>query len=1033
MDWQVESGKRVSVFISSTSSDLTDARQLVTKVLLKLGAYPVVQEHFGPDSRTIEGIILEKVRSCDAIILLIGHAFGTNSGKIIEGNERSYTQLEFDVSVKYNKPIYLFISTDEFNNSHPLNEPESLKELQANFRNEIINDTRKYEWFSSEKELQEKIHGVVQPIIAKSYKKSMVYVHPPPRPSIFVGRDEELIQVKDALLDQSPSTIAILGMGGQGKTTLIAQSLRSMQDFPFSAGIWISTARGSFTFGHFLDKALEIFEKSNFEKMALPGMEDRVTRLIELMQKRPVLIVIDGIERWLKGWSSDTIQKSDISNDTYTRESVFDGLDTFLMEASALDNGSHLVIISRALPEILDTLLCAIVPILPNGRRDLGLQGLMPNEAVKLLKSMGVLASDEKMIEIANRLVCHPLALIGFAKIAMKLGPRWEKVILNAGLNSNQAFFQLLKETQKHLPDSNRSTILLKLASLCLDNVHLELLEWLWHWESKSHENGIKNDDWLIHRVIALSEWNLITWDPANLIISFHPLVKEYFASLWNSEETTKIFARISTWYNSKGFIKDISSLDAAQGPFLALKHSLLANDVITALNIMFGENNSELKLYNWMVLNGHLWECSELLSEIINISEGETKGQCIIAKANLMYQLDLPQLTSVEIDEAMAIFKAKIHTKSPNVFLNLAKCFALKGIISAETKRSSDAIPFYDQAIMIFNKANKDKGDKIINDLVKTISNRGVAKFGIGDWESALDDYKHADGLLRNVVIDKPENVIHNGNELQVNIAAIKILDGKIDEAIKMLEPLVNDIRKKSHLLKNTTDKNNYFPFITLGAAYNKILQPFSAIKILTEIVEPVKSLEEKGQKHIRNILAQVLTNRAQSYLLCCMEKEALEDANYATQLYDDLIADGSDHFSGQFANALFLRAYANFINGNNDLCENDINKANLLSSNWIKDWFTETNISLVFLENALEAISYLPDSFKIQKAELLKNIITIVNNLDNVELRFGLFQKVLKVLHINRELIRRVALQLKIEFPIDNLNKHLTNNLLN
>src|SRR5438034_709267 len=57
MDWQVESGKRAAVFVSATTADLGPCRELVTRILIQEGIFPVVQDHFGPDHRELRRVI----------------------------------------------------------------------------------------------------------------------------------------------------------------------------------------------------------------------------------------------------------------------------------------------------------------------------------------------------------------------------------------------------------------------------------------------------------------------------------------------------------------------------------------------------------------------------------------------------------------------------------------------------------------------------------------------------------------------------------------------------------------------------------------------------------------------------------------------------------------------------------------------------------------------------------------------------------------------------------------------------------------
>jgi len=164
-DWQVESGLRTAVFLSATSSDLGECRRRVSDILLEAGILPVAQDYFGPDPRTIEGLLLDKILAADAVVCLVGHAFG--AAPMIDGQiaGRSYTQMEYDLAVHYERQVYIFIATDRFAQAHLVHEAESLRANQQVHRKAISSGPRKYQEFSTLKELEGHIHALVRPIL----------------------------------------------------------------------------------------------------------------------------------------------------------------------------------------------------------------------------------------------------------------------------------------------------------------------------------------------------------------------------------------------------------------------------------------------------------------------------------------------------------------------------------------------------------------------------------------------------------------------------------------------------------------------------------------------------------------------------------------------------------------------------------------------------------------------------------------------------------------------------------------------------
>ena len=152
-DWQVESGLRTSVFVSATTADLGECRRRVSDILMQAGIFPVVQDYFGPDPREIDGLLLDKILAADAVVCLVGHAFGTAAANRDDPIPRSYTQIEYDFASRYEKPLYVFVATDEYARAHPVDQEETLRANQEAHRKAILTGRRKYKQFSSSVEL----------------------------------------------------------------------------------------------------------------------------------------------------------------------------------------------------------------------------------------------------------------------------------------------------------------------------------------------------------------------------------------------------------------------------------------------------------------------------------------------------------------------------------------------------------------------------------------------------------------------------------------------------------------------------------------------------------------------------------------------------------------------------------------------------------------------------------------------------------------------------------------------------------------
>jgi hypothetical protein len=83
------------IFFSSTSEDLGEHRDAVTAAILRVGDLPVTMETFGADPGSPVEVCLERVRGCDALVVLVGERIGWVPTSAEGGEDgRSITWLE---------------------------------------------------------------------------------------------------------------------------------------------------------------------------------------------------------------------------------------------------------------------------------------------------------------------------------------------------------------------------------------------------------------------------------------------------------------------------------------------------------------------------------------------------------------------------------------------------------------------------------------------------------------------------------------------------------------------------------------------------------------------------------------------------------------------------------------------------------------------------------------------------------------------------------------------------------------------------
>ena len=103
--------ERPNVFISATSADLGSYRRAVRAVLLEQGVYPMVQDHFEHDHQKLLDILRQQIDACDAVICLVGFAYGQEpKNRPASAPRRSYTQLECEIAEAFDKLVYVFLA-----------------------------------------------------------------------------------------------------------------------------------------------------------------------------------------------------------------------------------------------------------------------------------------------------------------------------------------------------------------------------------------------------------------------------------------------------------------------------------------------------------------------------------------------------------------------------------------------------------------------------------------------------------------------------------------------------------------------------------------------------------------------------------------------------------------------------------------------------------------------------------------------------------------------------------------------------------
>jgi WD40 repeat protein/ABC-type oligopeptide transport system ATPase subunit len=208
----------------------------------------------------------------------------------------------------------------------------------------------------------------------------------------FLGRERELHTITHWIKNEACHIVAILGLGGIGKTTLGRMAAQQLQAH-FKRVYWRSLQQTP-TLEHFLEHYLQfIFQtrRANLPK----DMDEQFSLLLTSLREQPCLLILDNFESILSTGQSTSKYKQGYED--YSR---------LLQLVGEADHVSCLLLTSREKPGEIARLERTLTTV-----RTMYLGGIEQAASQKLLQDLELYGSDEAQASLVQFYAGNPLAL----------------------------------------------------------------------------------------------------------------------------------------------------------------------------------------------------------------------------------------------------------------------------------------------------------------------------------------------------------------------------------------------------------------------------------------------------------------------------------------------------------------------------------------------------------------------------------------------------------------------------------------------
>jgi tetratricopeptide (TPR) repeat protein len=591
------------VVVSSTVRDLAGHRALVRDAIWLQGLFPEMMERV-PASNS--GKIAESKRLVDGAHIYLG-IFAHRYGEVPDGYEKSITEMEYDWACERGIPRLIFVMGPDHGDLRGSHDEDGLAaEKMEAFKARMMRDKENIcNFFNSPEDLCVKVIHSLTPH-AHSDVQQTEDVPAPPEPYVahryllmrstkLIGRGKEQGQLTDWVANPQsefhPSRVlSIVAVGGMGKSALTwnwFQEIAPQQMKPLAGRLWWSFYEAEARFENFLVRSLAYVSRRPFAEIEGLKPEEQIRQLIDILDREPYLLVLDGLERLLLAYNRlDADRLNDEELDAQTghampghsllpsgagrslsdqhllRKAVDDHVGQFLRRLAGVRQ-SRTLISTRLAPA--DLQVDGVNQRL--GSAVLSLAGLEDPDALALWKACRGQVSDS-VLSVLNLSGNHPLAIQVLAS-TVSVDPaargdfsRWRQLrpdFKPGSLPLVQVQSHVLEFALKGL--SERSLRALQTVGALRAQTTYDTLVALLVREASL----CQNEGELIDSLRDLEDRGLLGWDPISGRYDLHPIVRSVTHAISTPSDRQRTYALLERHFASLPPVadRDIGTLDS--------------------------------------------------------------------------------------------------------------------------------------------------------------------------------------------------------------------------------------------------------------------------------------------------------------------------------------------------------------------------------------------------------------------------------------------------------------------------------------